>query len=338
MAKKYLNEEGLSLFTKKVKEAIDNSKVWEPGQSMGNFKSAQMQGCTAMGIGTIAEGSNTVAGANMLSTAHAEGGYTQALGQCSHAEGTQTIASGHSSHASGYYTVANNNYEFAAGMFNVSVTDPSNSNNDTLFSVGNGATGGNNDYRHNAFHIDKRGNVTVPNTVDSPPNKMYPYDLPMMCIQKEMLSPIVVPADSFKLDFDGQQTRVVSSAGSNEPEGLVLGVLLSGNSPLWAVFGAMTVLRSNPADVDSIYAISRPLFINVNISADKSQDQYAMLLPFKFERIVYLNGSDSTPSIAFGSPIFHVNDGTGLKSYKLTLNFGWKNSNYLIVPVVTPVS
>ena len=104
-----------------------------------------------------AEGFNTKAD-NVAS--HAEGGYTDATGDYSHTEGYSTSASKRFSHAGGNTSSAlkegafvhgnnviadKNDYEIAFGTFNKS-------NEDTLFSVGNGTSDTD---RGNAFEITK---------------------------------------------------------------------------------------------------------------------------------------------------------------------------------------
>ena len=69
------------------------------------------------------------------------------VGEYSTAEGYDVIASGHSSHAEGLYTVATKEAEHASGQYNQS-------NDDTLFSVGDGTA---DDARHNAFEITTTG-------------------------------------------------------------------------------------------------------------------------------------------------------------------------------------
>lgn len=104
-----------------------------------------------------AEGFNTKAD-NVAS--HAEGGYTDATGDYSHTEGYSTSASKRFSHAGGNTSSAlkegafvhgnnviadKNDYEIAFGTFNKS-------NEDTLFSVGNGTS---DTLRSNAFEVTK---------------------------------------------------------------------------------------------------------------------------------------------------------------------------------------
>ena len=99
---------------------------------------------TASGKWSHAEGQDTTASGIY---SHAEGCGTAASGNCSHAEGYETTASGIGSHASGISTQALHRNEAAYGTFNES-------NDDTLFSVGDGTA---DDARHNAFEITTSG-------------------------------------------------------------------------------------------------------------------------------------------------------------------------------------
>lgn len=99
---------------------------------------------TASGSDSHAEGRNTTASG---SDSHAEGDGTTASGESSHAEGSYTTASGVFSHAGGKGTKALHYYEVAYGRYNVS-------NDDTLFSIGDGAS---DTARRNAFEITKTG-------------------------------------------------------------------------------------------------------------------------------------------------------------------------------------
>ena len=78
---------------------------------------------------------------------HSEGFDTLALGNGSHAEGRLTTASGTNSHAGGWCTEALHDNEVSYGKYNKS-------NNDTLFSIGDGTA---DDARHNAFEITTTG-------------------------------------------------------------------------------------------------------------------------------------------------------------------------------------
>ena len=91
-----------------------------------------------------AEGRNTIASGIC---SHAEGNSTTANGDHSHTEGHGTTASGNCSYAGGFYTNALHNFEVAYGHYNVS-------NDDTLFSIGDGSA---DDARHNAFEITTDG-------------------------------------------------------------------------------------------------------------------------------------------------------------------------------------
>ena len=98
----------------------------------------------AHGYSSHAEGGSTTASA---SCSHAEGDSTTASGNCSHAEGNSTTASGSYSHAGGNHTKALHNNEVAYGKYNES-------NDNTLFSVGDGTS---DTARHNAFEITTTG-------------------------------------------------------------------------------------------------------------------------------------------------------------------------------------
>lgn len=112
----------------------------------GSSSHAEGLAAKADGPNSHAEGDNTTASGT---ASHAEGYYTIAKPNAyySHAEGYSTIAGGAASHAEGYYTIANNVAEHASGKYNVS-------NEDTLFSVGDGTSSID---RHNAFEITKTG-------------------------------------------------------------------------------------------------------------------------------------------------------------------------------------
>ena len=108
------------------------------------YSHAEGHNTTASGNSSHAEGHNTTASEY---ASHAEGCGTTASGLHSHAEGYNTTASGNSSHAGGWYTEAPHNYEVAYGIYNLS-------NNDTLFSIGDGTS---DSARHNAFEITTTG-------------------------------------------------------------------------------------------------------------------------------------------------------------------------------------
>ena len=99
---------------------------------------------TSLGIGTVANGYATTA----------EGAGSQASELASHAGGYNSQAIKKCSFAHGYEVDANHNYETAFGKHNIS-------NDDTLFSIGDGAeinTDGNISIaRHNAFEITATG-------------------------------------------------------------------------------------------------------------------------------------------------------------------------------------
>ena len=113
---------------------------------------------TASGLSSHAEGNETTASGDhshaegYCTTAsgthsHAEGLYATASSAASHAEGKETTASGVASHAGGTGTKALHDNEVAYGSYNKS-------NDDTLFSIGDGTA---NNKRHNAFEITTSG-------------------------------------------------------------------------------------------------------------------------------------------------------------------------------------
>ena len=128
------------------------------GTTVGAYSTAEGHNTTASGYYSHAEGHNTTASGYY---SHAEGNNTKASGDYSHAEGDDTIASGKYSNAGGYFALASgfssfahgenvqalHNLETAFGKHNVS-------NDDTLFSVGDGTS---DSARHNAFEITKTG-------------------------------------------------------------------------------------------------------------------------------------------------------------------------------------
>ena len=116
-----------------------------------------------------AEGSRTLATGY---TAHAEGEYTQALGNSSHAEGSNTIAQGHFSHAEGNTTQAIGDNSHAtgentiAGYDNQAVFGRYNKNSaDSMFEVGNGTSS----KRKNVFSVNKDGSLVI--------NDEYPFEM-----------------------------------------------------------------------------------------------------------------------------------------------------------------
>ena len=109
----------------------------------GDISHAEGRQSRATGVASHAEG---WMGHAYGHSSHAEGMDTTASGDSAHAEGTGTTASGHHSHAGGYYTNALHNYEVAYGKYNQS-------NDDTLYSIGDGTY----DARHNAFEITTTG-------------------------------------------------------------------------------------------------------------------------------------------------------------------------------------
>ena len=116
----------------------------EAGSVVGDHSTAEGINTTASGVASHAEGGYIEATGNY---SHAEGYQTYARGYVSHAEGMCSTADGSYSHAGGFFAKTTNDKEFACGTFNQS-------NEDTLFSVGDGT---NDDNRHNAFEITKTG-------------------------------------------------------------------------------------------------------------------------------------------------------------------------------------
>lgn len=112
--------------------------------SSGHSSHAEGNRTTAKGHYSHAEGLQTQA---IGGDSHAEGAQAQAIGDFSHAEGCATTANGDCSSSHGYYTQALHDYEASFGKYNVS-------NDDTLFSIGDGTT---DNERHNAFEITTTG-------------------------------------------------------------------------------------------------------------------------------------------------------------------------------------
>ena len=142
------------------------------GTTVGSYSTAEGIKTTASGAASHTEGDKTTASG--LSS-HAEGNETTASGDHSHAEGYCTTASGTHSHAEGLYATASNTASHAEGRETtasgvashaggtgtkalhdneVSYGKYNKSNNDTLFSIGDGTTDAN---RHNAFEITTTG-------------------------------------------------------------------------------------------------------------------------------------------------------------------------------------
>ena len=182
---------------KVVKQAIDNKADKslygdttinvgrKAGTIVGHFSTAEGQATTASSLCSHAEGDQTTASGNFSHSegektkaigaySHAEGCGTEANGTASHAGGRETTAFGDYSHTSGYYTKALHNYEAAYGKYNES-------NDDTLFSIGDGTA---DDARHNAFEITTTGgklhdkdiatmeNISNPNLLINPDFKI----------------------------------------------------------------------------------------------------------------------------------------------------------------------
>lgn len=125
---------------------IDDTTIINIKGSQAYGINSHAEGCLtlAYGVNSHAEGYATVAHSN---ESHAEGSGSKAIGAYSHAEGSMTNASGVCSHTGGSNTKALHNYEVAYGKFNKS-------NDDTLFSIGDGTD---ENIRHNAFEITTTG-------------------------------------------------------------------------------------------------------------------------------------------------------------------------------------
>lgn len=86
----------------------------------GQAAHAEGRGTKAYGGYSHAEGYNTIAGVlaqvGMVTSAHAEGGETQAISVNAHAEGSKTVASGLASHAEGSETTASGECSHAEGV------------------------------------------------------------------------------------------------------------------------------------------------------------------------------------------------------------------------------
>lgn len=100
----------------------------------------------------------TVIASNSTRYCHAEGSYSNAIGEYSHAEGNRTLASGDCSHAEGNYTTAGE-YQHAQGHYNdtSNATDgvKSGSSSGTAFVIGNGTYA----TPSNAARIDYNGKL-----------------------------------------------------------------------------------------------------------------------------------------------------------------------------------
>ena len=127
------------------------------GTTVGEYSTAEGSGTTASGNFSHTEGSGTTASGN---GSHSEGGNSIASGSFSHAEGADTTASNYSSHAGGSVSEASGRYSFSHGNrtqalheSEVAFGQNNISNDDTLFSIGDGAYNA----RHNAFEITTTG-------------------------------------------------------------------------------------------------------------------------------------------------------------------------------------
>ncbi len=121
---------------------------------------------------------------------HVEGSNNLSLGHASHAEGQNTIAVGNRSHTSGFYTKALHENEAAYGKYNES-------NEDTLFSIGDGTA---DDARHNAFEITTDG------------GKLHDKDIATM---DELPNPNLLINPDFKINQRGKSGNIVPDKNAN---------------------------------------------------------------------------------------------------------------------------
>ena len=126
--------------------------------TIGSYSTAEGYDTTAKGVASHAEGVSTTASGDY---SHSEGVSTTAKGVASHAEGLSTTAKGVASHAEGDSTTASGDYSHAGGSNTKALKEAevaygkyNESNDDTLFSIGDGTA---NDARHNAFEITTTG-------------------------------------------------------------------------------------------------------------------------------------------------------------------------------------
>ena len=127
-------------------------------RASGGYSHAEGYTTVASGNFTHVEGKSTSA---TTSFAHAEGENTWARGPHSHAEGYNVECQGDAAHAEGTGTITANQSEHASGQYNVThLTDEIGfgSSGKTLFSVGNGTSGG---ARHNALEIMQNGDIYI---------------------------------------------------------------------------------------------------------------------------------------------------------------------------------
>lgn len=107
---------------------------YEKGQvSFGNNAVAIGRKVASLGVGSFAEGQQTIAGE---SSAHAEGELTLASGQGSHAEGNATIASGAYSHSEGILTKSTANGTHAEGIQTIASANGAHSEGNSTLASG----------------------------------------------------------------------------------------------------------------------------------------------------------------------------------------------------------
>lgn len=120
-------------------------KIGNGSIASGQYSLAQGDTTTASGLGSHAEGLNTIASGDYSHAegnasvaqgvgSHAEGSSTLAEGADSHAQGESTIARGVGSHAEGFGTTAEGNYQHVQGIYNIT------SSAQGAFIIGNGSS------------------------------------------------------------------------------------------------------------------------------------------------------------------------------------------------------
>lgn len=172
---------------------VGNYSTAEGKDSIANGYASHAEGYTTTASGSFShsEGDSTTASGNY---SHAEGQSTTASGADSHAEGIGTTASGDYSHAGGGYTKALHIHEVAYGQYNES-------NDDTLFSVGDGTA---DNARHNAFEITTTG------------GKLHDKDI---AVKDDISNPNLLINPDFKINQRGNTSFTVSyHTGSPIPQ------------------------------------------------------------------------------------------------------------------------
>lgn len=135
--------------TATVSDGADGQGTDSPWSAGEGTASAQLDGASARGSYSVAEGDGAYASGY---ASHAEGvGF--AVGDYSHAEGYEAYAEGSGSHAEGYGTVAAGYYQHVGGSYNIP-----DDNNEFVEIIGNGANTNN---QSNARTLDWNGNEVI---------------------------------------------------------------------------------------------------------------------------------------------------------------------------------